>query len=92
MKGTIEYVGMVRGLSDPVFQRLLKQLRTNAPDLVSEVRLIKQKTSVLVMTEGQTDPKHLEASLAYLNRKGLFHHLDIEFQDFPKGAVLVAVT
>ena len=23
--------------------------------------------------------------MAYLNRKGLFHHLDIEFQDFPKG-------
>ena len=72
VKGKIEYVGMVRGSSDPIFQRLLSELKMRAPELVREDRLITQAISLSVMTEGPTDPKHLRASLTSLQGRGAF--------------------
>lgn len=84
VKGKIEYLGMIRGSSDPVFQALLADLHSICPELVPEHRLITQPISLVVMTEGPTDPKHLRKSLESLQGNGLFQNLEIEFQDFSK--------
>lgn len=85
VKGKIEFLGMIRGDSDPVFQKMLRELHRLAPYLVKESRMIREEFSVLVMTEGPTDPKHLKKALERLQVKGLFTSLNIEFENHQRS-------
>ena len=90
VKGKIEFLGMVRGKTDPIYLRLMKQLQLLAPDLVNPDIFPKSAadspTSVLVSTEGVTDWKHLKKALSWLQDRGSFIGFSVEFQEFtPKN-------
>lgn len=84
IKGKIEFLGMVRGKHDPIYLRFCEQLRTLAPELVKESQHVLVGSGAaaikpLVMTEGKTDCKHLEAALLRLKELGHYPDFDIEF-------------
>ena len=87
VKGKIEFLGMVRGKTDPIYLRFMKQLQLLAPDLVNPDIFHKSKsaayspTGVLVNTEGVTDWKHLKKALSWLQEQGRFVDLNVEFQE-----------
>jgi RNA-directed DNA polymerase len=71
--GKINYIRMVRGSKDKIFQNLLRQYHKLNPKirLNGEELEIQEKTEVpLVMTEGKTDWMHLEAALKSLGSNG----------------------
>jgi RNA-directed DNA polymerase len=66
VRGKIEYLGMIRGKDDPLYQRLLGQLRVLAPELVKKTTKIQpvylQGSQAIVYTEGKTDVLILETA------------------------------
>lgn len=66
VRGKIEYLGMIRGKDDPLYQRLLGQLRVLAPELAKKVTKIQpvylQGSQAIVYTEGKTDALILETA------------------------------
>jgi RNA-directed DNA polymerase len=91
VKGKIEFLGMVRGREDNIYLRFRKKLWTLAPEfareLLSEGKVDTTTTKPLVITEGKTDWKHLEAAFGKLKGLGYFESLEIEFQksETPRG-------
>jgi RNA-directed DNA polymerase len=85
VKGKIDYLGMVRGKHDRIYQRFLDQLGRLVPELVGETEnaVTGQQTALRpqVLTEGITDVKHLKAALAWLQAQGRFAELDPQLQE-----------
>ncbi|MBP7686772.1 MAG: RNA-directed DNA polymerase [Thermoflexales bacterium] len=83
--GKIEFLGMVRGKDDVTYHRFRDKLWSLAPELARfdpEIESTNIPTSVLIITEGQTDWKHLKAALQQLKEAGDFSDLNIEFREY----------
>ena len=79
VKGKIEFLGSVKGKSDPIYIKFIEQLRVLAPELVSSSETVDSPViRPQVMTEGKTDILHLKAALRSLKEKGAFPFLEIE--------------
>lgn len=82
LRGKIEYVGMVRGKKDYIYQKFLVKLKELAPDLV-KTELIdnnnKKAFSARIYTEGKTDWKHLKAAFFYFKKNGKYLNLNLDF-------------
>ena len=88
--GRIEFLGMVRGKSDPMYLRFREKLGNLIPELARERPPEPVALPVpRVMTEGKTDWKHFDTALIRLKQKGLFQDLEINFHqpgaDSPSG-------
>ena len=89
VSGKIEFIGMVKGHTSPVYLGLLLGFHELAPDYVKYTQAagatsITASTGNLVgkpfiYTEGKTDRKHLRAALRSLKRQGQFPNLDFDF-------------
>jgi RNA-directed DNA polymerase len=87
VRGKIEYIGHVRGKSDPVYQRYLRKLKQLCPSAVSDKQLVKEieftenksLPTPIIWTEGKTDIKHLKSALRYLQANKRFSSLNIEY-------------
>lgn len=90
VKGKIEFLGMVRGKSDRLYLKYLKQLHDLDPNLASLPAIsvkTTQATKPLVLTEGKTDWKHLKSAWVKLKAAGFYTDLDIQFEESegPRG-------
>ena len=84
VKGKIEFLGSVKGKSDPIYLKFTDELRVLAPELVSIDKLLNSPiVRAQIMTEGKTDIYHLRAAFSNLQKKGLFLSLAIDFVDLP---------
>jgi len=85
IEGKIEFLGMVRGKSNPMYLRFRDQLWNLIPELARErpIEVVAFDLPVpLIMTEGKTDWRHLKTALANLKEEGLFRDLEIDFLEF----------
>lgn len=85
IEGKIEFLGMVRGRSNPMYLRYREQLWGLIPELARErpVEPVAFDLPVpLIITEGKTDWKHLKTALARLKEEGLFQDLELDFLEF----------
>lgn len=89
VKGKIEFLGMVRGKDSSVYLKYYNQLCRLAPQFAPKqpvaqpaIRLVKP----CIITEGETDWKHLEISLKKLQKQGLFVNMELDFHKSLKQA------
>jgi RNA-directed DNA polymerase len=84
--GKIEFLGAVRGKDDPIYLRYRNLLWVLAPEYAKTVEISTVETSsvasVRVITEGQTDWKHLKVALRKLQEMGDFRQLEIAFDEY----------
>ena len=79
--GKIEFIGMVKGKTNPVYLDLLKKFSYLAPLYVKSERFSNLPfTKPYIYTEGKTDRKHIETALKHLKSQGLFRNLELEFR------------
>lgn len=83
VKGKIDFLGMVRGKENHIYQAFYRQLAELAPDQVKVP--LKAKPTVsnvrpIIITEGKTDWQHLKAALKRLN--------ELEQPDLPEIELL----
>ncbi|MCB8980106.1 MAG: RNA-directed DNA polymerase [Ardenticatenaceae bacterium] len=81
VRGKIAFLGMVKGKEDKVFIRYWNQLVALAPEFGKPIvpSTISAFIPPIIYTEGKTDPKHMEAALQHLKKRGTFHDLIIKF-------------
>jgi RNA-directed DNA polymerase len=82
--GRIQYVGSVKGWSDPVYRRLANQLSELDNRFEPRtLRILETETvqQALLYTEGKTDPLHLLAAQAYFHAKGDFSNLELAVEE-----------
>ena len=89
VRGRLQYVGSVRGWSDPTYVRLGLKLAA----LDSTFKLTKKVPSrtppditLHVYVEGRTDKCHIEMALAALRAKGRFQDLRIQIEEKDRGS------
>lgn len=86
VKGKVEYLGMVRGSTDPIYLKFRSQLKALAPALVQDPAVIASTPNIiwrpLIITEGKTDWQHLKASWNKLRAAGHYPQLDIKFLEY----------
>ncbi|MDJ0845182.1 MAG: reverse transcriptase domain-containing protein [Crocosphaera sp.] len=93
VKGKINFIGLVRGETDHIYLKFLKQLKALAPDLVddSKINIITSKLSdikspnnlhkAIIWTEGKTDIKHLKAAWQWLKNQNIVYNFELEYRD-----------
>jgi len=79
--GRIEFIGMVKGVDDIVYQKLCRKLTKLYPENGIKVKYDRNKFP-LIVTEGGSDRMHLKAALRNLQKARLYHYLDIEISDY----------
>ena len=81
IRGRVQYVGQIKGWTDPVYLGLAKTL-AYLDDGFREPRIPSSggTTTLRVLLEGPTDVFHLEAALRWFRGKGLFADLQLTFQ------------
>jgi hypothetical protein len=82
---------MVRGKDSSPFIKFYSRLYVLAPEFIKPLTREQQPSKLMtpqIVTEGKTDWKHLEVSLAELKQQGLYRDIAIEFRksDDPAGA------
>lgn len=86
--GKINFVGMVKGKSNPVYLGLLREFIRLAPEYVKveykDNLTVLPVTKPYIYTEGKTDRKHLAAALKHFKSQGLFPNLEF---DFPQAEI-----
>lgn len=84
--GKIEFLGAVRGKDDPIYLRYRNLLWALAPEYAKTAEISAVETSsvasIRVITEGQTDWKHLKVALRKLQEMGDFCQLEIAFDEY----------
>ena len=79
-RGVIQYVGSVRGWSDPTYRKLAVQLQALDPDFKPRTLLsLSSPQPVKIYTEGESDVLHLLAAKEYFTQKAEFVNLELEF-------------
>lgn len=89
VKGKIEFLGMVRGKDSTIYRKYYSQLCQLEPRFLKQQPIpppIPKLIRPRVITEGETDWKHLEASLAKLQQQGLFIDVELDFHKSLKHA------
>ncbi len=80
VKGRIDFIGSVKGRSDPVYQKLLLNLAKLDPEIVSQEKL----RNILgihtqILTEGKTDVSHIKAALEFFQSRGNYLNIRLSF-------------
>ncbi|MFD3165456.1 reverse transcriptase domain-containing protein [Herpetosiphon sp. NSE202] len=83
LRGKIEFLGMVRGKSDHLYQNFYRQLGSIDNTLISEslLRSFDTKYRVILCTEGKTDIMHLKNALYKLRNEGYYQNIEIQFDE-----------
>jgi len=81
IRGKLEFLKMVKGNSDPVYLKLQSKLAQLDPEFATTLPIIKLAVSsdFRLLTEGQSDWKHLKAALAFFQSQGKYKELSVEF-------------
>jgi RNA-directed DNA polymerase len=80
VKGRIDFIGSVKGKSDPVYRRLLLNLARLDPTLVSQEKLRNiLEIHAQILTEGKTDISHIKAALNFFQSRGEFSNIHLTF-------------
>jgi RNA-directed DNA polymerase len=81
IQGKLEFLKMVKGNTDPVYLRLQNKLAQLDPEFAATLPLITPNGNFdfRVLTEGQSDWKHLKAALVFFQSQGNYKELSIEF-------------
>lgn len=84
VRGKVEYIGQVKGWSNPTYCTLAKKLAKLDKGFKNKKTILNKNPSatVNVYTEGKTDIKHLMAALAFFKESWQFTDLDISYADF----------
>lgn len=79
--GKIQYIGMVKGRTSPVYLGLLREFMRLAPEYVRYATKLSQAevNKPYIYTEGKTDRKHLKAALKFFKSQGMYLSLELEF-------------
>jgi len=92
VKGKIDFLGMVRGKENRIYQAFYQQLAELAPDQIKIPIKTKPSVSIvrpLIITEGKTDWQHLKSALKRLNELGYPNLPEIDLlefgDDYPSG-------
>ncbi|MFH0734214.1 MAG: reverse transcriptase domain-containing protein [bacterium] len=86
LAGKIGFVGMVRGKDDPIYQRLRSRLLQISPHVKLPVifkNTLGDKVPI-IMGEGKSDVKHLEAAFKYFKSNHEFPNLNLYFYNYEK--------
>ncbi|ACB50436.1 probable RNA-directed DNA polymerase [Crocosphaera subtropica ATCC 51142] len=93
VQGKINFIGLVRGDTDHIYLKFLKQLKVLVPDLAddSKINFITSKLSeikssnnlhkAIIWTEGKTDIKHLKVAWKWLINKKIVDYFDLDYKD-----------
>jgi RNA-directed DNA polymerase len=82
IRGRVQYVGSVRGWSDPTYRRLGFALEALDPGFRPRTLFsLTTATRVRLYTEGPSDAKHLIAAHRYFTSIGAFSRLELEVPD-----------
>jgi RNA-directed DNA polymerase len=88
LRGKIAYVGMIRGIKDPVYLHFLDQYNDlalgptakRAADIEEDRKIEKREANqISIWTEGKTDWMHLEAAWTELHGMGYYPDIDLIF-------------
>lgn len=81
LTGRVEFIGMIKGQDNPVYQKLHRKLDKLFPEHGINSKY-DQSALPLVVTEGGSDRMHLKAALRFFQKSRLYHYLDIEISDY----------
>jgi RNA-directed DNA polymerase len=81
IRGRVQYVGHIKGWTDPVYLGLAKALAL-VDHGFKEPRIVRtgQTAKLALYVEGPTDVLHLQAALAFFRQKGQYENLNLNFQ------------
>jgi RNA-directed DNA polymerase len=96
VKGKIEFVGMVRGKESAIYLKFYNQLCKLEPQFIKPQVISQQPIKLarpMIITDGKTDWKHLEASLTVLKQQGQFTDLELNFHksEVSAGAISIKI-
>jgi RNA-directed DNA polymerase len=89
VRGKVQYLGSVRGWSDPTYVRLGQRLAALDPTfrLTTKTLATQHPTPTLhVYVEGKTDKMHIDTALKSMQSAGRFKNLRIEIEDKDRGS------
>jgi RNA-directed DNA polymerase len=81
IRGKLEFLRMVKGNNDPVYKNLQNKLAQLDPEYANTLPAVKPdiRFDFRVLTEGQSDWKHLKTALLFFQAQGKYKELAIEF-------------
>jgi len=82
--GRVEFIGMIKGNDNAVYQKLCRKLSKLYPERKLNVKYDNSKLPLLI-TEGGSDRIHFKAALRNLQKLGLYHYLDVEFSEYQES-------
>lgn len=80
--GKINFIGMVRGKHDGIYKKFCNKLVVLDPTAKLKIELDKKEARPLIVTEGESDWKHLKSALRYFKKEKFFSQLNIEFSEY----------
>jgi RNA-directed DNA polymerase len=82
VRGRVQYIGSVKGWSNPTYRKLALLLSTLDPEFHPRTLFFLETVQLVrIYTEGPTDPKHLAAALRFFHERGEFTNLEFEIPD-----------
>lgn len=83
IRGKLDFLKMVKGPEDPVYLKFRDKLALLDPDFAAKIPKVESQSifTMKVLTEGQSDWKHLKAALLNFRSNGEFLDLNIEFDE-----------
>ena len=82
VKGRVQYIGSVKGWTDPTYIGLGRALDKLDSTFNLQIQRYKVHTNQITLYgEGPTDCTHLKAALRYFNKKLMYENLNINFSD-----------
>ncbi|AMP97879.1 hypothetical protein AY601_0940 [Pedobacter cryoconitis] len=84
LAGKINYIGIVRGRDDGIYEKLYTRIKVLAPSVMLSIirRQIQSSKDPILFTEGKSDIKHIEAAFSHFRSQGLYHNLSLHFHHY----------
>ena len=88
IRGRVQHVGHTKGWKDGVYRRLASELQAVDADFQPRtLRILSEKTRVVLYVEGESDVLHFRAARRYFDEKACFLNLDLVFpEDSAQGS------
>ena len=78
IRGRVQHVGHTKGWGDDVYRRLALELQAVDADFQPRtLRILTERTRVVLYVEGESDVLHFRSAQRYFNDKGRFLNLDL---------------
>jgi RNA-directed DNA polymerase len=82
IRGRVQYVGHIKGWTDPVYLALAKALASVDKGFKEpRIEYIEGPIKLRVYVEGPTDRMHLQAALDWYHQSGQYHNLQLIFEE-----------